>query len=129
VLSQNKEIAELVKILMDSTCTYAAMHIGNEKNRFAYVRAMSRCLNLCMGPACKGNTQRMQVELLKLRKEVPKTFVRRFEWFSNTKGYYMLGIHQALQVVESISVRFEKGYSSSDVFFMRSILGSHIHED
>jgi hypothetical protein len=34
----------------------------------------------------------------------------------------MFGIHEALEVVESIDVRFNKGYSYSDEFFVRSIL-------
>jgi hypothetical protein len=127
-MSQKKEIAEMVRILIDSTCTYSASNIYNERNRFAYVRAMSRCLNLCMSKPNKNDIGKMRVELLKLRREVPKTFTWRWEPFSDTKRYYMLGIYQSLEVVESIHVRFEKGYSWADEYFVRSILGVKRYE-
>ena len=128
MLDQSKDIAELVRILISSTCTHSAHSIKNEKNRFAYVRAMSRCLNLCTSEPNRNNIGRMRAELLKLKKDMPKTFVRRFEILSCVKGYYMMGICHSLEVVESIHVRFEKGYSSADEFFVRSILGVKKYE-
>lgn len=123
MLSQKKEIAELVRILIDSTCTYTALHISNEKNRFAYVRAMSRCLNICLEKPNRNDTEKMRRELVKLRRDAPKTLLKRYELFGRTNHYYMLGIQQSLEVVESIHVRFEKGYSWADEYFVRSILG------
>jgi hypothetical protein len=106
---------------------YTASHIQNEKNRFAYVRAMSRCLETCR--VNKSSIKRIRAELVKLRKDAPKTFMGRLELFSNTKKYYMLGIEHSLEVVESIGIRFDKGYSHADRWFIRSILGRSTNED
>ena len=125
MLSQKKEIAELARILIDSTCTYGALHIHNEKNRFAYVRAMSRCLSICVDKTNRNDVSRMRTELLKIKKDAIKNLKPRWELFSNTNRYYMFGIGQALDAVESINTRFEKGYSHNDSYFVRSILGGN----
>ena len=116
---------------MDSTCTYIALHIKNEKNRFAYVRAMSRCLNVCNDRLVRGDTARMKDELLKIKRDTVKNMLPRFEIFSSTNKYYRLGVGQSLDVIESIQRRFERGYSHADEFFVRSILkgGKHGNED
>ncbi len=119
-----KDITNMVRILVDSTCTFMATRIYNEKNRFAYVRAMSRCLAICTDKAYRNDVSRMRTELLKIRRESLKSLRRRFEVFSSTNKYYMLGINQSIEIVGSIHTRFEKGYSCSDEYFVRSILGN-----
>jgi hypothetical protein len=128
MLSEKKAAAELVKILLDSTCLYTALHIKNEKNRFAYVKGVSRCLNICSELSTKNDTQKMLKALYKYRREAPDKFTWRFEIFCNTKRYYMLGVHQSIAVVESINTRFEKGHSYADEYFVRSILGRPTYE-
>lgn len=120
--SSMKGSTELVRVLIESTCTYTAMHISNEKNRFAYVRAMSRCLNTCNEKATYDDMSEMRKALLAIKMDARKNLKTRFELISNTNGYYMLGICEALDVLESINRRFERGYSHSDEFFVRSIL-------
>jgi hypothetical protein len=121
-MNLKKEVADLARILINSTCAYTACHISNEKNRFAYVRAMSRCLAVCSEKQNRGDTMKMREELLKIAREASKTLKPRFELFSRSNRYYMLGVYQALNAVESINTRFEKGYSSADEWFVRQIL-------
>src|ERR1700677_3799162 len=123
MLSEKEEIAKLVRTLIDSTCTYQALHIGNEKNRFAYVKAMGRCLSVCSSEANRGDIVKMKVELLKVKKDSIVNLVCRFEVISNTNSFYRLGVGQSLDIVESIQRRFETGYAHADDFFIRSILG------
>jgi len=118
-----EEIAKLVRILIDSTCTYQALHISNEKNRFAYVKAMARCLSVCSSEPYRGDIVKMKVELLRVKKDSIVHMCHRFEVFSNTNGFYRLGVGQSLDIVESIQRRFETGYAHADDFFVRSILG------
>ena len=129
MLSHNKDICALVRTLIESTCTYTASHIGNEKNRFAYVKAMSRCLSTCSEKANRNDISRMKKELLKIKVDSIKNLRWRFEIVSRTNQYYKLGIGQALDVIESIDRRFEKGYSYADEYFVRSILGDRKNED
>lgn len=126
---QGPNLCELVRTLIDSTCTYIASNVDREGDRFAYVRAMSRCLNLCTDASCQNDVNKMKKELLKLRKDASKSLRKRFELFGNTNRYYMLGIQHSLEVVESIGTRFDKGYSHADEFFVRSILGRMKRED
>jgi hypothetical protein len=127
MLGEKEEIAKLVRTLIDSTCTYTALHIGNEKNRFAYVKAMGRCLSICSSDVNKDDIAKMKAELLKVKKDSIVNMIRRFEMFSNTNGFYRLGVGHSLDIIESIQRRFETGYAHADDFFIRSILGRH-HE-
>lgn len=119
----DKELERVTQILMGSACTWTASKIWHEANRFAYVKAMSRCAFECRGKSL--NDQR--TILLKLRRNTPSTFTKRFEVFSNVKRYYMLGIEMSLEVVESMITRFEKGYSHADEYFVRNILERNNH--
>lgn len=106
--------------MIDSTCTYTALRISVEKNRFAYVKAVSRCLNLCAG---KGNDlNRMRQELQRVRRQAPRSFIPRLQVLGSVKGYYIMGIVHCLDVVDSIDKRFGKGHSHADEFFVRSLL-------
>ena len=129
MLSDKRESAELVRILINSTCTYMALHISNEKNRFAYVRAMSRCLNVCSERYNRNDTNRMRSEILKLKKDSLKNLTPRFEIFARTNRYYKLGIGQSLDIIESIQRRFENGGSYADEYFVKSILKGTKNED
>ncbi len=97
-----------------------ASGIRNQHNRFTYVRAMGRCLNLVKDYG--NDLVRAKRELEKLQRTLPKTFIRRFEILRSTKGYYMMGVHHSLEAVNSILIRFEQGYSHNDEFFVRNIL-------
>ena len=127
-MNHKKDIASLVFTLIDSTCTFTALHIDSEKSRFAYVRAMSRCLNLCSDEQNRNDIEKMRTALWKLRKEASKSLLKRYELFGRTNYHYMLGIQQSIEVVESIHIRFEKGHSWTDEHFVRSILGGKKHE-
>lgn len=116
--NHDKDLEQLVNTLMGSACTWTASKIYNQANRFAYVRAVSRCAYECRDKSVDD----MKTALLKLRRNTPGTFMRRWELFSNVKRYYMLGIEMSLEVVESINVRFEKGHSHEDERFVRNIL-------
>lgn len=114
----NKEMERITQVLIGSACTWTASKIWHESNRFAYVKAMSRCSTECKGKSVSD----MRTILLKLQRDTPRTFVKRFELFSNVKRYYMLGIEMSLEIVESMNTRFEKGYSHADEYFVRNIL-------
>ena len=121
MLTNHQEMADLILTLIDSTTTYSASRIGNTTNRHSYIKAMSRCRNICAQSG--SDIWNMTFQLKRLNQSAPRTFIKRFEPFSSTKGYYMMGIHHCMSIVESINVRFEKGYHSDDEVFVRSILG------
>lgn len=129
MLNRNKDICDLARTLMSSTCTHTAAHIWLEKNRFAYVKAMSYCYHICSEGESGNDINLMRDKLYRLRRTVPSKFIKRFELFHATKGYYIMGVHHALDVVESMITRFEKGYSYADEFFVRSILERVKNED
>ena len=118
----SKEICDLARTLMGSTCTHVAYKIGKEKYRFAYVRAMSRCYSICSEKENGNNPFVMREKLANLSYTVPKHLKKR--WFNSENGYYLMGIQHALNALDSILVRFVKGYSSEDEVFVRNILGS-----
>jgi len=119
-----KDPTELVRTLMHSTATYVALHIDNEKNRFAYLRAMSRCFAACNKIDTKNNIGNMRTELLAVMHDATVNHKsNRFEFFSDTRKYYMMGIEHSLDIVKSISKRFDLGYlSMTEEHFERSIL-------
>jgi hypothetical protein len=105
---------------MGSTCTHVAYHINKEKYRFSYVRAMSRCYNLCSEKESGNDLWLMKSKLVAMRAIAPKQLKKR--WFSSENGYYMMGVQHSIDVVDSILTRFVKGYSSEDEVFVRNIL-------
>lgn len=127
-MNSNKQLCDLARILLDSTCTHVASSINSEKNRFSYVRAMSRCYNLCSENNNGSDLLRMIRALEKLKRTARRDLKLRRELFLSTKGYYMLAIHQSIEVLESIYARFDKGYSHNDEYFVRSILERMRHE-
>jgi hypothetical protein len=123
MLKSKPEITQLVRVLIDSTCEYAAPRIQNERNRFAYVRAMSRCFAICNSVGDKDSLSRMRLDLLTVLHERLSPEYRCFELISDTNKYYKMGVEHSLDIVKSISRRFD-GYLSStaDTARPRSIL-------
>jgi hypothetical protein len=65
----------------------------------------------------------MKGELESLNKSLPRAFSNKRELFSDTKGYYGLGVKHSLDIVNSMITRFEKGYAHNDEFFIKSVFG------
>jgi hypothetical protein len=82
--------------------------------------AMSRCYAICSEKRSNNDVYLMRRELIHLRTETPKYLKKR--WFNMENQYTMLAIHHAIEVVESILVRFVRGYSNEDETFVRNIL-------
>jgi hypothetical protein len=120
----NKELIKLIETLAESTRIHASSHIHGDKNRAAYIKAMKRCLNVCLDKQYKRNLDKVLNELEKLNLDTPKTLRERLELFSNTKQYYMMGITHTIDIVNSINVRFVRGYSHAPEFFARSVFKS-----
>jgi hypothetical protein len=122
MIDHRKEMCNLLRTLLGSTCTHVASSISNETNRFAYVKAMSRCHYMCLERQSGNDIYAMKTAVEKLLREVPKDFQARVELFSSTKEYYTMGVAHSLDAVKSILVRFEKGYSHNDEWFVRNML-------
>jgi len=88
---------------------------------------MRRCYYICSEEANGNALARMMKDLRRLEYEAPKSFIRRFEIFSNVKRHYLLGVTQSIDIVSSIEKRFITGQASPDTTFIRSILGGR-HE-
>jgi len=104
------DIGTSVKTLIGSTCTYVTKNIGSDRNRFAYVRAISQCYSIC----CENGDDlyKMREELTHFAHTAPKFLKKR--WFSDENKYYMLAIRQCIDVVDSLLIRFVRGYCSND---------------
>lgn len=109
-----------LRILLGSTCTYTASRIMDTKCRFAYAMAFSRCYAICSEKRSNDDVYLMRQELIHLRTETPKYFKK--QWFSRENHYTILAINHAIEIVESILVRFVRGYSNEDESFVRNIL-------
>src|ERR1035437_1927632 len=109
----------LAQTLIYSTSKRIACSIANKKSRNSYLIAVDRCLR-CLYDYKSAGLHRVKRELELLIISTPKTFSIRFEVFSDTKGSYMLGIRHSLDVVNSIIIRFDTGYTSADEVFVKS---------
>ena len=128
-MPKNKnEIGELVQILINSTCNYVAPRIVNEENRFAYIKAMCRCLSVCNSEEGEGDLTKIKINLLKVVHDSIKNPQAGWKLFSSTDKYYKMGIAQSLDIVESISRRFDGEHPYPDEFLVRSILEDYHHE-
>lgn len=116
----SKEVCDLARTLMGSTCTHVASHIAKEKYRHAYVRAVARCYHMCSEAENGNDLVLMRNKLNTLRCTVPKHLKRR--WFGSENGYYIMGIQHSINIADSILTRFVRGYSSEDEVFVRNIL-------
>jgi len=115
-----KDPCTALRILLGSTCTYTAGRIQDTRCRFAYAMAFSRCYSICSELRSGNDIYLMRQELIHLRTEAPKHFKKR--WFNRENEYTMLAIEHAIEVVESILLRFVRGYSNEDETFIRNIL-------
>lgn len=118
-----KDVAHLVRTLMESTCVYVSKNISHEKDREAYIKAMRRCYYLCSTECSSDDVSAMLKAIEKLYKEAPATFIKRWELFSDTKRHYMLGVAHALDIVRTLNTKFITGSGHPDTIFIRNILG------
>lgn len=113
---------------MESTCVFTSSKIHNDKDRAAYVKAMRRCYYTCSEECNGSNLSGMLKDLIKLNRDVPRTFRPRIEIFSDVKKHYMLGIHHSIDIVSTLNRRFITGDSHPETTFVRSILGDRRDE-
>lgn len=118
--------ADLARGLLVSTATHVAAHIDNHRNKLAYMRAATRCWQLCSDIESGINLDLMKYKLFALRYNVSVHFKKR--WFNREAEYYAMGIQHAIEVIDSIFVRFETGYSHSNELLHLSILEGTINE-
>lgn len=104
--TQTKDVANLIRILMQSTRAHVYSSIMNPKDREAYLKAMNRCYFLCSQTVTGDNPVLMLKNLQKMKKTLPQAFNQRFEIFSNVKKYYLLGVQQSIEIVLSMQDRF-----------------------
>jgi len=86
---------------------------------------MRRCYYLCSEECVGDDLSQMLTQLRKMQANTPKTFLSRFEIFSNVKRHYMLGVAHSLDIVNSIHKRFITGSGHPDTIFIKSILGGN----
>lgn len=110
-----------IRVLLGSTCTYTVAKISDTKCRFAYAMAMSRCYAICSEKRSKDDVYLMRQELIHLKSELPAYLPKR-SWFNRENYYTVLAVDHAIGVVESILVRFVRGYSNEDEALVRNIL-------
>jgi hypothetical protein len=122
----SKEAAESVKTLLISTATYVSSRVENKKNRLAYLRAMSRCRHLCSETESGVDLAVMKHKLFELRYNVGSTVKKR--WFNREEEYYLMAIQQAIDVVNSIYVRFVSGYSGKNELLFLTPMEMNIDE-
>jgi len=117
--ANRKEMVELILGLIDSTCNYVAPRIQGDSDRFAYVRAVSRCFAVCN--TLEDDFNKMRLELLRMM--YASDHPVKFEFFSSNKKYYKMGIEHVLDIVECISRRFDvDNHISTDKSHTRSVL-------
>jgi hypothetical protein len=81
---------------------------------------MSVCHSFCSGSESGQDIVVVRRKIRNLLACAPRQIRRR--WFTLEKGYYIMGLQHALNVVDSIMIRFVEGYSSQDEVFIRNIL-------
>lgn len=124
MIKNKAEVTELILTLIDSTCSYVAPRIQNDRNQFAYIRAMSRCFTACSSLENKDHIYKTRADLLAiLHDHVNNPQAKRFEFFSNVDKYYRMGIEHSLDIVTSITSRFDAGYTpmTYDTLLVRNI--------
>ena len=100
----DKEKAELVQTLIRATRDFVALSIQNESNKIAYLAAMYECDDVCYAA---HDAPTMKLGLMALMYYAP---TRRVEWSSDIGKYYKLAIEHSLDIVDSISKRFDGSF-------------------
>lgn len=122
-MNNSREASELARLLLVSTGLHVARHIGNDKNRLAYARAMSRCQHVCAEAVSGNDLLLMKQRLITLKYDVSKNIKRR--WFNREAHYYTMSIGHAIETIDSILTRFVTGYSNEDKAIVMSLLEGH----
>jgi hypothetical protein len=125
-MNSNAENAEVARALLVSTATYVARHVENPKNKLAYVRAASRCQELCSEVESGNDLSLMKHKLFALRYNVSAQFKK--SWFNRETEYYSLAIQHAIEAIDSISIRFVNGYSGKDELLFLNVLEGATNE-
>ena len=120
VMNNNREACDLARLLIAATSAYATYHISNQKNKFAYIRAMSRCAHMCSEHVSGNDMPLMKQRLIMLRYDVDKRLKKR--WFSRENYYYLLSIEHAIEIIDCVFVRFVTGYSCEDKAFVTNLV-------
>jgi len=118
------DIEDLVNTLMESTAIHTVRGIHHPKDTEAYLEAMRWCNHELFKLRFNIAPLRQMKQVIERIKEVAPSIRerRRFEIFTSYDLYYDLGIHHAEDIVNSIAIRFEDGYSSDDEVFITNLL-------
>lgn len=112
-LSDKQDAAHLARVLMRATCIYTANNIVLRSDRRAYLKAFRQCYYLCSRDVVGNDLLIARKKMIRLKRTTDKSLDKRFEIFSDTKGYYMLAINQCIHIMNSMVIRFI-GYRASD---------------
>jgi hypothetical protein len=100
---------ELLKTLLESTLVYVAKRIHSDKDKYAYIKAMSKCCLICS----KGeDIYAVRRELEYFSHDARKTLKR--SWLGGQNRHYFMAIEHAIEATDSIILRFVRGYSSEE---------------
>lgn len=124
-----KTTSDAIRTLIESTFTHVSRTILNKSNKEAYIKAMRRGYYICSEEANSDNARRMHEQLNKFHKELPTMLSKRYTLFSEPNRYYRMGIEHCLDIVKSMLIRFEDGYSHPDETFADTILRRSGYED
>lgn len=116
----------LVSILTESTAVHVSARIHYKKDKDAYLKAIRLCYAICRDS--QDNLAQMKLRLSNL-KEAASKVDSGFEVFANTKKYYMLGIDNVIDIIDSFINRFEKEFTSADEVFVETILEKNAREN
>ena len=116
-----KETCDLARTLLTSTATYVANHIHSRASRLAYARSISRCEQIFSEAESGNDLTVITHKLFALRHSMGGQLKKK--WFNRESEYYTIGVQHAIDVAESISIRFVNGYSGKDTLLDASILG------
>jgi hypothetical protein len=109
-MDNNRETCNLVRALLLASGLHVARHITNQRNRLAYARAMSRCQHICSEHVSGNDLLLMKQRLITLKYDASKRLKKR--WFSREDHYYTMSMDHAVEIIDSILVRFVNGYSN-----------------
>lgn len=110
----------LVTLLMESTAKYVSTRIYYSKDKDSYLSAMRLCLTLCKNIK-NDDFKSMKDELVNFRGDAAKS-ISNFEIFTNSKKFYLLGVDNSIDILDSFINRFDKEHSSPDSVFVQTLL-------
>ena len=120
---QSRDTAEVVRVLMESTCIFVSDRIYYSVDREAYIHAMERCYLVCSEKISKDNLISMEQGLIKLRDEEPNwLFNFRAAPYGDVKKHNLMAINQCIDIVQSVRQRFDIDHFIPETIFVRKIL-------